>query len=171
MMQPIPLSKPMTPELARAIYACKRFKMIDKLSNFPISDGDAELIRKMSEPGSNIGKPSLRAGPAKRRRIPVRHAITEAQARSIYAVIMAGCDAPERRDPDDFIKYMTVLHRASAPFGVAEWRFEGCLGRGGKLHFEQNEIWISYYPEDQTPERDAAIDRTMRALAVLMEKA
>lgn len=162
-MQPIPLSRPMTPELARAVYAGKRFNMTDKLSNFKISPEDADLIHRMSDQGSDFGKPTLRAGPAMPRPIPVNRPVTDLLARSIYACLMLGCDAPmDRQQIDLFARYMMEDD-------VLEWRFMGSLGQGGKFSLNSDGICISCYPEDETPERLAAIERTMRGLRVLME--
>lgn len=40
-----------------------------------------------------------------------------------------------------------------------EWRFQGSLGFGGKLHFNGMRLYVGCYPEDRTPENDALIDR------------
>jgi hypothetical protein len=42
---------------------------------------------------------------------------------------------------------------------VNEWRFQGSLGFGGKFFRDSNGYRVSCYPEDKTPERNAAISR------------
>ena len=94
--------------------------------------------------------------------IPLSKPMTPDLARAIYAVLVAGCNAPNDQI-GDFTRHMREG-------GEQEWRFCGCLGQGGKFYLSGSGIYISCYPEDRTPERLAAIDRTMRALAVLMEE-
>lgn len=46
-----------------------------------------------------------------------------------------------------------------------EWRFCGDLGFGGKIYTSEHAApRVSCYPEDRTPERDAAIQRANTAL-------
>jgi hypothetical protein len=50
------------------------------------------------------------------------------------------------------------------PYGH-EWRFSGRLGFGGKLHLTHDRLYVSCYPEDSTPGREAAIARVNESLA------
>lgn len=38
-----------------------------------------------------------------------------------------------------------------------EWRFQGALGFGGKLHLNAGRLWVSCYSEDETPILKAAM--------------
>lgn len=47
-----------------------------------------------------------------------------------------------------------------------EWRFQGKLGFGGKLHINAHRgVYVTAYPEDLTPERQAMIDKANDKLA------
>jgi hypothetical protein len=50
--------------------------------------------------------------------------------------------------------------------GCREYRFMGALGFGGK--FWQQSMTVTCYPEDETPERRAIIERANAALADLL---
>lgn len=94
--------------------------------------------------------------------IPLSKPMTPNLARAVYAVLVAGADAPvDHQQISVFVRYMTEGDEQ-------EWRFCGCLGQGGKFYLSGSGVYISCYPEDRTPERLAAIDRTMRGLAVVM---
>jgi hypothetical protein len=58
-------------------------------------------------------------------------------------------------------------------FDASEFRFCGSLGFGGKLWVSTNEAgigwYVSCYPEDLTPEREATIQETNIALTRLLE--
>jgi hypothetical protein len=52
--------------------------------------------------------------------------------------------------------------------GCEEFRFQGSAGFGGKLYHDSwRGLRVDCYPEDRNPERDAAIARANKALAVL----
>lgn len=50
-----------------------------------------------------------------------------------------------------------------------EFRFQGALGGGGKLIFQRRtfgpNLYVTYYPEDETPEHDEIVKMTNRALS------
>jgi len=46
-----------------------------------------------------------------------------------------------------------------------EWRFVGALGFGGKVHATHGRVYVSCYPEDRTPAREAMIERANERLA------
>jgi hypothetical protein len=51
-----------------------------------------------------------------------------------------------------------------------EYRFVGSLGFGGKFRVDSDGRWyVDFYPEDTTPEREEARDRTNEALAVIQQ--
>lgn len=57
----------------------------------------------------------------------------------------------------------------------AEWRFQGALGFGGKIYQrrfrgEIENLFVSCYSEDLTPEREAMIKRANKRLAELVAK-
>lgn len=48
-----------------------------------------------------------------------------------------------------------------------EYRFMGSLGFGGKVWSNRGRLYVTCYPEDRTPERQAAIDWANARLATL----
>jgi hypothetical protein len=50
-----------------------------------------------------------------------------------------------------------------------EFRFQGALGRGGKLIFQRRtfgaNLYVTYEPDDETPEREEIVKITNRALS------
>jgi hypothetical protein len=86
------------------------------------------------------------------------------EANAAFDVIEQECGAhPALRD--DFVRY-AVREKASS-FGI-EFRFQGHLGFGGKIHRNSNRnalFYVDYYPEDKTPERDAMQDNANTRLA------
>jgi hypothetical protein len=51
-----------------------------------------------------------------------------------------------------------------------EWRFGGQLGFGGKVYLSLSRLYVSCYPEDETPElRDRIAEVNSRLAAVLDE--
>lgn len=87
-----------------------------------------------------------------------------AQAELIIDVLVAECGVPA--DLDSRIKLADFLTR-DLP-GV-EYRFMGNLGAGGKL-FNANggKLWVSCYPENETPARIAAIGRANARINALL---
>lgn len=71
-------------------------------------------------------------------------------------------------DCDDFL----VEQFTTQPWG--EWRFCGNLGFGGKLYFStyphrNPDLYVDCYPEDNTPERAALIQKVNLRLAELLK--
>lgn len=56
-------------------------------------------------------------------------------------------------------------------FGGHEWRFQGQLGFGGKLHLNGARLYVGCYPGDRTPGLDREIDRVNEALAAVAREA
>lgn len=75
-------------------------------------------------------------------------------ADEVYDVLVAECGAPETlRDA-----FLTAWARNER----LEFRFQGNLGFGGKVYRNIHTLprfFVGCYPEDRTPERDAAINR------------
>lgn len=42
---------------------------------------------------------------------------------------------------------------------TTEWRFQGLLGFGGKFRRNDGRYYVTCYPEDRTPERDAICEK------------
>ncbi len=84
--------------------------------------------------------------------------MTEEQAHAVYALLVQHAGAHED-DRDAFVYH--VAH------GCTEYRFQGCLGFGGKLYVERRRWRIGCYPEDKTAARVAIIDLTNAKLAEL----
>lgn len=88
--------------------------------------------------------------------------MTEDIAHQIYDILAAhaGADAaPHSISRRQFITFMT------RPTMIREYRFVGNLGFGGKFHDDGHRWRVGCYREDDTPERDAIIERTNAALA------
>ena len=47
---------------------------------------------------------------------------------------------------------------------TSEWRFCGKLGYGGKFWRANDRLYVNYYNEDQTKERDAMVERANKLL-------
>ena len=86
--------------------------------------------------------------------------LSEDQARDVYSVLTAEAGASE--DPNDA---NTFVREFSGAKPSNEWRFIGSLGFGGKFRFPG--LTVDFYPEDATPERRAAVERTNAKLAAL----
>ena len=71
--------------------------------------------------------------------------LTEEQANRVYDVLtsLGGASIDDR---DDF-----VYHHCRSKNGCNEWRFCGKFGFGGKYRSGINSV--TYYPEDETPDR------------------
>ena len=83
--------------------------------------------------------------------------LDEATANAVWDVLAAECGAGELWRQD------FVLRAAGA--GLTEYRFMGSLGFGGKLYAERGGFRVGCYPEDETPQRLAAMERANRLLA------
>jgi hypothetical protein len=75
--------------------------------------------------------------------------MTADQAHRIYTILVERLDASEG-DRDAFVYHMVKG-------GCREWRFQGCLGFGGKL-YNDHKLRVDCYPEDKTDERQNKID-------------
>lgn len=51
---------------------------------------------------------------------------------------------------------------------VSEWRFGGVLGFGGKLINNDDRLYVDYYQEDYTPERDALVNSVNQTLEYML---
>jgi hypothetical protein len=91
----------------------------------------------------------------------------------VYDVLVEHAKAP-KGEKEDFVECHSSI-KATEPGKEdhTEWRFRGALGFGGK--FRTRPSWeklerrfaVDCYPEDETPERDAMIAATNRALTAL----
>ena len=93
-------------------------------------------------------------------------ALTGAQAHKVYDVLVQECQAPEGQRAA-FVYHATS--QDSNEWAGWEWRFQGSLGFGGKYyHQHSGRQWVSCYPEDETPERNEAIQRADARLEALL---
>lgn len=55
---------------------------------------------------------------------------------------------------------------------VSEWRFMGILGFGGKVYrgTRERRVYVDYYQENRTPDRDVAVERCNIALQTLVDE-
>lgn len=92
--------------------------------------------------------------------------ITHEQADTIYSILVN-----ELRLRDDEIDRQTfIVAVTSVDDPCREYRFGGALGFGGKFRNNgnrDNTPYVDCYPEDMTPERRDAIERTNAALRAL----
>lgn len=83
--------------------------------------------------------------------------LSEAQANAVYDILVREAKAPDESWRQSFVIEFTGERPTN------EWRFCGSLGFGGKFRFPR--MTVDCYPEDETPERRATIERTNEALA------
>jgi hypothetical protein len=95
--------------------------------------------------------------------------LSVAEAEAIWAVLVEECGA---KTDHGFVHHQTNRH-------VTEWRFIGNLGFGGKFWRNSSrrpddswgEHWyVTYYPEDQSAERDAAENAANERLWTLLKQ-
>ncbi len=98
--------------------------------------------------------------------------LSEADAAAVWQVLVDHAGAPDHAmSRDAFVQFQAART-------CEEYRFGGSLGFGGKFRRsvlcacpEHGEQWtVDCYPEDETPERLAVIDKTNAALAELREE-
>lgn len=83
----------------------------------------------------------------------------------VYDILEATCKAPPG------LREMLLGNAEVAlrdhPKDTHEFRFQGVLGFGGKVWFSQDRIYVTCYPEDETPERKVMIASANEQLAKL----
>jgi hypothetical protein len=93
--------------------------------------------------------------------------ISEEVAHKIYDILVeiTGIHVPEDMDTDrmSFVRYATEG-------SWTEFRFSYPLGFGGKVWNNAGRWYVGCYREDDTPEREAIIERTNAALAKLFKE-
>lgn len=92
-------------------------------------------------------------------------ALTEQQARQVWRVLVEDCGASH--NPLEELSFVTEYTTDSAYSPSSEWRFVGNLGFGGKFRYPG--LRVDCYPEDETPERNAAILAANTRLAALKQ--
>lgn len=87
-------------------------------------------------------------------------------ARQVYAILVRLAGASNDEHTRDYFVFHQTRERPPT-----EWRFMGDLGFGGKLYrngFNPDQpLYVTCYPEDETPERKKTIEKTNRALREL----
>lgn len=53
---------------------------------------------------------------------------------------------------------------------LTEYRFQGNLGFGGKLNYNNSKIYVSYYPEDATLEKELRVEIANSKLSEIYTK-
>jgi len=86
----------------------------------------------------------------------------EAFYRACYAVLVEHAGAIPS-DRDNF-----VYHCLKDDHPLTEWRFSGKLGFGGKFRRLRQKVYVDCYPEDETSERKAIIQKVNILLGDLM---
>jgi hypothetical protein len=54
--------------------------------------------------------------------------------------------------PNGYGDHASFRHDQTSKDPAYEWRFQGCLGFGGKFYNEEDGFRVTCYPEDETPE-------------------
>ncbi len=90
-------------------------------------------------------------------------ALTEAQAKAVWQVLVEECEAS--KDAMDELSFVSTFSTDTSYSPGSEWRFQGCLGFGGKFRYPS--LSVDCYPEDVTPERLEVIRATNGRLAAL----
>lgn len=83
--------------------------------------------------------------------------LSEDFANKVFDILVSHCGAREDERPDFIWHHCKYLH------GCMEFRFRGHLGFGGKYRSKRN--CVTYYPEDQTVEKDTIEKMTNEALS------
>ncbi len=86
--------------------------------------------------------------------------LTAAKADAVYDVLVEHAGASDMVSArEEFVQLQTDRH-------CPEYRFVGLLGFGGKFRRggRSDRWYVDCYPEDLTPQRQAAIDTTIKAL-------
>lgn len=90
--------------------------------------------------------------------------MTHDKKEQIWFILVEECGASEEPNPGFFVHFPKCR----------EYRFCGSLGFGGKVWASRSPgfqpIYVTCYPEDETPERAAAIHAANKALALLEKK-
>lgn len=84
----------------------------------------------------------------------------------VYDVLMQECEAPEHYR-DHFVYHQNA---DKGDGDMREWRFQGALGFGGKFRKHHEKWYVDCYPEDETPERLAMIEKANVRLKGLFEE-
>jgi len=80
----------------------------------------------------------------------------------VYDILVEHVGAsPSKDQRESFVHYFIESRSA------VEWRFCGNLGFGGKLYRLYQHYYVSYYPEDRTAERDAALVKANELLKAI----
>ena len=85
---------------------------------------------------------------------------TKETYRRIYSILQEHAGS-RRVYEDDFIYAFTLMPNGPP----TEWRFQGTLGIGGKFWRYDGRYYVTCYPEDKTPEREAVIAKVNALLA------
>ena len=94
---------------------------------------------------------------------PMTRRLTPEQANAAYDVLVECAGADDKSwSRESFIWHISECHRPAS-----EYRFGGLLGYGGKLRNNRCGIYVDCYPEHETAERLATIERTNVRLAAL----
>lgn len=88
----------------------------------------------------------------------LREAVEKERKNFVYSVLVGICGAPEG-ERNRFLNTDTN-----------EWRFQGNLGFGGKVHFAKERIRVSTYTESIDENRQAMIDKANQILQTLTNK-
>lgn len=89
----------------------------------------------------------------------------EAFFQGVYDILVQRAGASDRPDPKAQFVYSLTHDRH-----VTEYRFGGVLGFGGKFRPNRGAPYVDYYPEDRTPEGDAAVASTNEALTAYVKE-
>lgn len=83
-------------------------------------------------------------------------------ANDVWNILIRECGASNSEDArSDFVWRMS--HQ-----DINEYRFQGFLGFGGK--FWSGRFKVTYYPEDETPEREAMVEKANAKLKELHDR-
>jgi hypothetical protein len=92
--------------------------------------------------------------------------VTKAEANAIYDILHRECGAV-LGDDRHWNGRVAFVREFTKGRPTMEYRFQGALGFGGKF-YPQN-MRVSCYPEDETPERREMVRRANEALRALLE--
>lgn len=93
--------------------------------------------------------------------------LTREQAEDALRIISQECGSRLLSDEHEAESFIRAFTRDPV---CREWRFQGALGFGGKIYYDgysQRRLRVGYYPENQTRERDAMVEKANARLAMI----
>ena len=89
-------------------------------------------------------------------------------ANEVYDILVAECLAQDREEAYD--RFGFIQAQTEGQYFTYEFRFCGALGFGGKFWVNDNRLYVTCYPESETPEINEMISKANERLAAAHKK-